>query len=162
MRDIASDDPVRISLGYQCICSHIPLGILFEFLDDPSITRPSIAKRIHLPLSGSVRLHHWNNEHCFQILLAQFINMRNVLPIPIHCVLHFLQVFSFRSIFPTTISGELAKVLGFYAILGSIMVLLTLTLREKANKKAGALFIVLCLFSYAILCRGLPFLDLSK
>ncbi|MCW3994474.1 MAG: hypothetical protein NWE85_07945, partial [Candidatus Bathyarchaeota archaeon] len=58
---------------------------------------------------------------------------------------------SVRSIFPTTISGELAKVMGFYAILGSIMVILTLALREKVDKKAGALFIVLYLLSYAML-----------
>jgi Ca2+/Na+ antiporter len=41
--------------------------------------------------------------------------------------------------------------MGFYAILGSIMVILTLALREKVDKKAGALFIVLYLLSYAML-----------
>ena len=41
--------------------------------------------------------------------------------------------------------------MGFYTILGSIMVILTLALREKVDKKAGAMFIVLYLLSYAML-----------
>jgi cation:H+ antiporter len=53
--------------------------------------------------------------------------------------------------FPITVSGELAMITGLYAILGSIVVVLMLALREKLDKKAGTLFIALYLLSYAIL-----------
>ncbi|MFQ6081115.1 MAG: sodium:calcium antiporter [Candidatus Bathyarchaeia archaeon] len=54
-------------------------------------------------------------------------------------------------IFPIVVSGELAMITGLYAILASIVVILTLALREKVDKKAGALFIVLYLLSYTML-----------
>jgi len=53
--------------------------------------------------------------------------------------------------FPIKVSGELAMITGLYAIFGSIVVISTLALREKLDKKAGVLFIVLYLLSYAIL-----------
>jgi len=40
---------------------------------------------------------------------------------------------------------------GSYAILASIVVILTLALRERVDKKAGGLFIVLYLLSYVTL-----------
>jgi Ca2+/Na+ antiporter len=43
------------------------------------------------------------------------------------------------------------KATGLYAIFGSIVVVLTLALREKLDKKAGALFIALYLLSYTML-----------
>lgn len=54
-------------------------------------------------------------------------------------------------IFPIEVTGKLAMITGLYAILASIVVILTLALREKVDKKAGALFIVLYLLSYAML-----------
>ena len=54
-------------------------------------------------------------------------------------------------IFPITISGGLATITGLYAIFGSIVVVLTLVLREKVDKKAGALFIFVYLLSYTLL-----------
>jgi cation:H+ antiporter len=54
-------------------------------------------------------------------------------------------------IFPITISGGLATITGLYAIFGSIVVVLTLALREKVDKKAGALFIIVYLLSYTLL-----------
>ena len=59
-------------------------------------------------------------------------------------------------IFPITISGELAMITGLYAIFGSVVVVMTLALREKVDKKAGALFIIVYALSYALLsycCR---------
>ena len=53
--------------------------------------------------------------------------------------------------FPQAVSGETAMITGLYAIFGSIVVILTLALREKVDKKAGALFIFLYLFSYTLL-----------
>ena len=53
--------------------------------------------------------------------------------------------------FPIEVSGELAMITGLYAILVSIVVISTLALREKVDKKAGALFIVLYLLSYTML-----------
>jgi len=53
--------------------------------------------------------------------------------------------------FPIAVSGELAMITGLYAILASIVVILTLALREKVDKKAGALFILLYLLSYTTL-----------
>jgi len=53
--------------------------------------------------------------------------------------------------FPQRVSGELATITGLYAILGSIVVISTLALREKVDKKAGALFIFVYLLSYILL-----------
>jgi len=52
---------------------------------------------------------------------------------------------------PITVSGELATITGLYAIFGSIMVILTLALREKVDGISGAFFIFLYLLSYLIL-----------
>ena len=49
------------------------------------------------------------------------------------------------------VSGELAMITGSYAILACIIIILTLALREKVDKKAGALFILLYLLSYTTL-----------
>lgn len=54
-------------------------------------------------------------------------------------------------LFPTKVSGELAQITGLYALFASIIVLFTLALREKVDKKAGILFIALYMFSYGIL-----------
>jgi len=53
--------------------------------------------------------------------------------------------------FPQAVSGGTALITGLYAIFGSIMVVLTLALREKVDKKAGALFILIYLLSYTLL-----------
>ena len=53
--------------------------------------------------------------------------------------------------FPQAVSGELALITGLYAIFGSIVVILTLALRGKVDKKAGALFIFVYLLSYTLL-----------
>ncbi len=53
--------------------------------------------------------------------------------------------------FPQAVSGETALITGLYAIFGSIVVVLTLALREKVDKKAGALFILVYLLSYTLL-----------
>jgi cation:H+ antiporter len=53
--------------------------------------------------------------------------------------------------FPQAVSGELARITGLYAIFGSIVVILTLALREKVDKKAGALFIFVYLLSYILM-----------
>jgi len=53
--------------------------------------------------------------------------------------------------FPQAVSGELALITGLYAIFGSIVVILTLALREKVDKKVGALFISIYLLSYTLL-----------
>jgi len=53
--------------------------------------------------------------------------------------------------FPQAVSGNLAVITGLYAIFGSIVVILTLALREKVDRKAGALFIFVYLLSYALL-----------
>ena len=53
--------------------------------------------------------------------------------------------------FPQIVSGETAMITGMYAIFGSIVVILTLALRKKLDKKAGALFIVVYLLSYVLL-----------
>jgi len=54
-------------------------------------------------------------------------------------------------IFPTAVSGRLAETTGLYALLVSVIVLLTLGLRRKLDRKAGILFIILYGFSYAVL-----------
>jgi len=53
--------------------------------------------------------------------------------------------------FPQAVSGNLALITGLYAIFGSIVVILTLALREKVDRKAGALFIFVYLLSYTLL-----------
>jgi cation:H+ antiporter len=53
--------------------------------------------------------------------------------------------------FPQAVSGELAMITGLYAIFGSIVVILTLALRQKVDKKVGALFIFVYLLSYTLL-----------
>ena len=54
-------------------------------------------------------------------------------------------------LFPQIISGQTAMITGLYAIFGSIVVILTLALRKKLDKKAGALFILIYLLSYVLL-----------
>jgi len=53
--------------------------------------------------------------------------------------------------FPITVSGELALITGLYALLISIIVISTLSLRARHDKKSGILFISLYLLSYAFL-----------
>ncbi len=53
--------------------------------------------------------------------------------------------------FPQAVSGELASITGLYAIFGSIVVILTLAMREKVDRKAGVLFIFLYLLSFTLL-----------
>ena len=53
--------------------------------------------------------------------------------------------------FPQAVSGGIAMITGLYAIFGSIVVVSTLALREKVDKKAGALFIIVYLLSYTLL-----------
>jgi len=52
---------------------------------------------------------------------------------------------------PIEVSGRIAETTGLYALLGSIIVISTLALREKLDRKAGVLFIALYLLSYATL-----------
>ncbi|MHA2315625.1 MAG: hypothetical protein ACXACF_10175 [Candidatus Hermodarchaeia archaeon] len=40
---------------------------------------------------------------------------------------------------------------GLYAVFGSIVVILTIALREKVDRKAGALFILVYLLAYTLL-----------
>jgi cation:H+ antiporter len=49
------------------------------------------------------------------------------------------------------VSGELAMITGSYAILVCVVIISMLALREKVDKKAGALFLFLYLLSYALL-----------
>jgi len=53
--------------------------------------------------------------------------------------------------FPQAVSGGTAMITGLYAIFGSIVVVLTLALRQKVDKKAGGLFILVYLLSYTLL-----------
>ncbi len=53
--------------------------------------------------------------------------------------------------FPQAVSGKTAMITGLYAIFASIVVVLTLALRQKVDKKAGALFIFVYLLSYTLL-----------
>ena len=53
--------------------------------------------------------------------------------------------------FPQAVSGGLAATSGLYAIFGSIVVILMLALRDKVDKKAGALFIFVYLLSYSLM-----------
>jgi len=52
---------------------------------------------------------------------------------------------------PVTISGRLAEITGLYALFASSVVILTLALRQRLDKKAGILFIIVYGFSYAVL-----------
>ena len=54
-------------------------------------------------------------------------------------------------LFPQIVSGQTAMITGLYAIFGSIVVIITLALRKKLDKKAGALFILIYLLSYVLL-----------
>jgi cation:H+ antiporter len=54
-------------------------------------------------------------------------------------------------LFPSYISGKLALITGLYAIFASIVVITTLALRKKLDRKAGMFFIFLYLFSYTML-----------
>ena len=53
-------------------------------------------------------------------------------------------------IFPTAVSGRLAETTGLYALLVSAIVILTLALRRKLDRKAGIFFIALYGLSYGI------------
>lgn len=53
-------------------------------------------------------------------------------------------------LFPQIVSGQTAMITGLYAIFGSIVVIITLALRKKLDKKAGALFILIYLLSYVL------------
>ena len=53
--------------------------------------------------------------------------------------------------FPQAVSGRTAMITGLYAIFGSILVVATLALRERVDKKAGALFILIYILSYTLL-----------
>jgi cation:H+ antiporter len=52
---------------------------------------------------------------------------------------------------PLNVSGRIAETTGLYALLVSTIVLATLALREKVDRKAGVLFVALYLFSYVTL-----------
>ena len=54
-------------------------------------------------------------------------------------------------LFPNLISGNLAMITGLYAILASIIVIATLALRNKLDRKVGIFFIFVYLFSYTML-----------
>jgi cation:H+ antiporter len=54
-------------------------------------------------------------------------------------------------IFPITVSGKHVVITGFYAILVSIIVIATLNIREKHDRKSGAFFIILYSLSYVTL-----------
>ena len=57
-------------------------------------------------------------------------------------------------LFPTAVfveSPERSLLLALYAIIASIVVILTLALRKKVDKKAGALFIIVYSFAYTLL-----------
>ena len=53
-------------------------------------------------------------------------------------------------IFPVAVSGRLAQTTGLYALLVSAVVILTLAVRRKIDRKAGIFFIVLYGLSYGI------------
>jgi cation:H+ antiporter len=54
-------------------------------------------------------------------------------------------------IFPITVSGKQVVITGFYAILVSIIVISTLNIREKHDRRSGAFFIILYSLSYVTL-----------
>ena len=47
------------------------------------------------------------------------------------------------------VSGELATITTLYAILASLLVILTLAIRKRMDKRAGIIFITLYLLSYS-------------
>lgn len=49
---------------------------------------------------------------------------------------------------PLKLSGRFAEITGLYALFGSVIVISLLALRQKLDKKAGALLIIIYLFSY--------------
>jgi len=53
-------------------------------------------------------------------------------------------------LFPVSVSGRLAETTGLYALLVSVVVLLTLAIRRKIDRKAGIFFIALYGLSYGI------------
>ncbi|OGO04729.1 MAG: hypothetical protein A2Y73_07090 [Chloroflexi bacterium RBG_13_56_8] len=54
-------------------------------------------------------------------------------------------------LFPQRVSGELALVTGLYAAFASSVVIIVLAARKKLDRKAGVLFLVVYLLSYALL-----------
>jgi cation:H+ antiporter len=52
--------------------------------------------------------------------------------------------------FPIEVARELVEITGLYAIFVSIMVILTLALTERVDRKVGLFFLVLYLMSYAL------------
>lgn len=54
-------------------------------------------------------------------------------------------------IFPVDVSGQLVTITGLYAIFASIIVISTLAIRERVDRKTGALFIVVYALSYTLL-----------
>jgi cation:H+ antiporter len=54
-------------------------------------------------------------------------------------------------LFPITVSGRLAETTGLYALFASFLVIVTLALRERLDKKAGIFFLILYGFSYSML-----------
>ncbi|MGB9675890.1 MAG: sodium:calcium antiporter [Candidatus Bathyarchaeales archaeon] len=52
---------------------------------------------------------------------------------------------------PVNVSGRIAETTGLYALLVSAIVLATLALREKVDRKAGILFVALYALSYITL-----------
>ena len=53
--------------------------------------------------------------------------------------------------FPQAVSGELASITTLYTMFASLAVIFTLAVREKVDKKAGIILIMLYLFSYTLL-----------
>jgi len=54
-------------------------------------------------------------------------------------------------LFPITVSGGFAVITGLYVMFASLIVILTLALRKKVDRKSGALFIIIYLLSYLTL-----------
>jgi len=53
-------------------------------------------------------------------------------------------------LFPITVAKDLVEATGLYVILVSVIVILTLALRERVDRKAGAFFLVLYMISYVL------------
>jgi cation:H+ antiporter len=53
--------------------------------------------------------------------------------------------------FPISLSVDLVMLTGVYALLGSLIVILTLAFKEKVNRKIGLFFIAIYLLSYILL-----------
>jgi cation:H+ antiporter len=54
-------------------------------------------------------------------------------------------------LFPISVSGNLAMVTGTYALIGSVLVILTLIFKPKVDKKIGVIFLSTYLLSYILL-----------